>query len=98
MAITVSTDRLIPSSDARKNFGKLLEEIDENEKNYFVILNNGKVAAILVHPSFLATEIGEAFPDLEKLRTEWSRYTKTIGKALQKLEETDEKDLPPLFR
>ena len=94
----ISTDRLISSSEARKKFGALLNEIDGDEKKYFVITDNGKVTALLVHPDFVAAKVGEDFPNLEKLREEWSRYTKDIGDALTKLEKIDKKDLPPLFR
>lgn len=94
----ISTDRLISSSEARKKFGKLLEDIDENEKNYYVILENGKIKALLVHPHWLKEKEGEEFPDLEKLRREWGRYSKDISKALEHLDTLGKKDLPLLLR
>lgn len=98
MGIIISTDRLVSSSEARQKFGKLLDEIQENEKNYFVILENGKVTALLVHPHILNMGISEESFDLEKLRREWSRYTKEAASALEKLETKGEKELPLLLR
>lgn len=98
MAIIISTDRLISSSEARKKFGKLLDDIDENEKNYYVILDNGKVKALLVNPHMLIEQGEEEFPDLEKLRRSWDRYSNQVSEALSKLDKMDPKDLPPLLR
>lgn len=94
----ISTTRLISASEARKRFGQLLADVHENEKNYYVILENGKVAALLVHPHWLQETIGEDFPDLEKLRVEWGRYAKNISQALNALEKIDSDDLPALLK
>lgn len=98
MGIIISTDRLVSASEARSKLGKLIDEINEDEGKYFVILENGKVAALLVHPHFLHAEGGESFPDLEKLRREWTRYTKEISGALERLEKMDKEKIPPLLR
>ncbi len=41
--LIVSTDRLIPSSEARKRFGQLLDDVNSNESAYYVILEIGLV-------------------------------------------------------
>jgi hypothetical protein len=96
--IVISTDRLIGSSEARKKFGKLLKEVSAEEKNYYVIMENGKVTALLVHPHWLQEKEGHDFPNLEELRREWSRYTEDVSDAMDKIVEMDEKDLPPLLQ
>lgn len=98
MGIIISTDRLIASSQARKQIGQLIDNIQKNEGNYYVILENGKVAAVLVHPNWLKEKSGEEFPSLEKIRKEWNRNTKDIEDALEELEKIDEEDLPTLLK
>lgn len=98
MGIIISTDNLIPSSEARKRIGQLIDDIQKNEGNYYVLLNNGKVAALLVHPDWLEGKMDAEFTSLEKLRTEWNRYTKDISTSLDKLEKMDKKDLPELLK
>lgn len=75
----------------------MIDEIKENEGNYFVILENGKVAAVLVHPNSIKTG-EEEFPNLEKLRKEWDKHSKEISNALEKIEKTSPKKLPKLLR
>ena len=94
----ISTDRLISASEARKKLGQLLEEVHAHSKNYYVILENGKIAALLVHPDWLKEKSGEEFPDLEKLRKEWERYSKDISEAMENLEKIEKKDLPLLLQ
>lgn len=99
MSIIISTDKLIPTSEARKKMAQLLDDIQSDEKNYFVIMQNGKVAAVLVHPNWLKEKLGEEFPSLEKIRSaEWERYTQTIGEALKNLKKIGKKNLPTLLR
>lgn len=98
MGIIISTDRLISTSEARKQMAKLLDDIQTNEKHYYVILENGKVAALLVHPHWLSGQAGEDFPSLESVRKEWIRSTGHISEALEKLEMTERKKLPLLLR
>lgn len=96
--LIISTDHLISSSEARSKFGKLLGEITENEKNYFVILENGKVTALLVHPNWLKENNDEQYPDLEKLRQDWSRYQEEISNAMENLENIEQDKLPKLLK
>lgn len=96
--LIISTDRLVNSSEARKKFGKLIADVSENKGNYFVILDNGKVAALLVSPDWLKDKHEDEFPDLEKLREDWSRHTKTIAQAMDNLMDLSEKELPPLLK
>ena len=98
MGIIISTDRLIASSEARKQIGQLLDNIQKDEGNYYVILENGKVAAVLIHPNWLKEKSGEEFPSLEKIRKEWSRNTKDVTEALDALEKVEENDLPALLK
>lgn len=98
MGITISTDRLISSSEARKRIGQLIDEIQKNNGNYYVILENGKVAALLVHPNWLKEKSGEEFPSLEMIRKKWDTRAKDIAEALKKLEKIDKKDLPALLK
>lgn len=95
--LIISTDRLISSSEARSRFGKLLDEVSVNTGNYFVILENGKIAALLVHPDWLRDK-SEDFPDLEKLREDWGRYSGKIQDAMQNLEKLDKCNLPKLLK
>ena len=96
--LVISTDRLVSSSEARQKFGKLIAEVSANKGNYFVILDNGKVAALLVNPDWLKGKQDEEFPDLERLREDWSRYTENISEAMDHLMDLEEKQLPPLLR
>ncbi|MBI2634058.1 hypothetical protein HYW82_00105 [Candidatus Peregrinibacteria bacterium] len=96
--IIVSTDRLITASEARNKFGKLLDEISKNSKNYFVILDNGKVAGLLVAPDWLRDRDEVDYPDLETLRQEWDRYTQDISDAMDNIIATDSNDLPALLK
>lgn len=93
----ISTEKLISSSEARRRFGQLVADVNDNE-NYYVILDNGKVAAVLVHPHWLQEKRGETFPDLEKLREEWERYSGDVSKALEKLDNVASSSLPKLLR
>lgn len=96
--IIISTDRLVPASEARNKFGKLLEEISKDEESYFVILENGKLAAVLVHPFWLKNKIDNGFPSLESLRSGWKRHSEEIGSTLKKLSGMKKKNLPPLLQ
>lgn len=96
--IIISTDRLISSSEARSQFGKLVGEVSKNEGSYFVILENGKVAALLVNPNWLKDKNEENFPDLEKLRSDWNRYTTEIEEAMKQLDDMDKTTLPKLLK
>lgn len=98
MSLTISTDRLISSSEARKVFGKLLKDIAKNAGNYFAILENGKLAAILVHPNWLKDEANDSFPNLEQLRQDWTRHAADITKAMEKIMELDQAQLPKLLK
>ncbi len=98
MGIIISTDNLIPSSEARKKIGQLIDDIQKNNGNYYVILDNGKIAALLVHPDWLKDKMDTEFTSLEKIREEWNRYTKDISASLEKLEKMDKKDLPALLK
>ncbi len=97
-SLVISTDRLISSSEARNKFGKLLKDISINEGNYFVIMDNGKVSALLVHPKWLKDENGDGFPDLEKLREEWDRYSQPVAEAMEILMTMDQEALPALLK
>lgn len=96
--LIISTDRLISSSEARNQFGKLVGEVSENEGSYFVILENGKVAALLVNPNWLKDKDQENFPDLEKLRSDWNRYSTEIKDAMKQLGDLDKNALPKLLQ
>ncbi len=96
--LIISTDRLISSSQARMQFGKLVDEVSKNTGNYFVILENGKVAALLVNPAWLKDGDGNEFPDLESLRKDWGRYTGDIEDAMDNLEKMGKSDLPKLLK
>ena len=96
--LIISTDRLISSSDARSQFGKLVGEVSKNEGSYFVILDNGKVAALLVNPNWLKDKNEENFLDLETLRSDWNRYTTEIEEAMKQLDSLDKTTLPKLLK
>lgn len=96
--VIISTDRLITASEARNKFGKLLDEIAKNSKNYFVILDNGKVAGLLVAPDWLKDNDETEYPDLEKLRQEWDRYTEDISSAMDNIMTMDKSALPLLLK
>lgn len=98
MSLTISTDRLISSSEARKVFGKLLKDVSKNAGNYFAILENGKLAAILVHPNWLKDEADDTFPNLEQLRQDWNRYSQDINEAMDHLLTLDKDKLPKLLQ
>ncbi len=93
----ISTEKLISSSEARRRFGQLVSDVHDNE-NYYVILENGKVAAVLVHPLWLEKKKGENFPDLEKLREEWGRHSGEVSSSLEKLEAMDSSSIPKLLK
>ena len=96
--LIISTDKLIAASEARIKFGQLLEAVSSDKKNYFVILQNGKLAALLVHPQWLKEKSGSDFPDLEKIRTDWNRHEEDLQKGLEKIHSMDKKALPPLLQ
>lgn len=95
MAITISTDRLISATEARRNLGKLLSEVSEDVGHYYVILDGGKISAALVNEQWLEKT---PFPDLKALRSPWRRRQTIITAALKNLEKKKKKDLPPLLR
>ena len=96
--LIVSTDRLISSSEARKKFGQLVEDVSTHKGNYFVILDNGKVAALLVSPDWLNDKQNSDFPDMENIRKNWSHYTANVAEALDRLDDVKKEDLPSLLR
>lgn len=96
--LIVSTDRLIPSSEARKRFGQLLDDVNSNESAYYVILENGKVAGLLVHPAWLKKVEGTEDFNLEEIRKDWSRYSGDIAEALEEIDHLDPKELPKLLK
>lgn len=97
MPIKVSIDRLISSSEARKRFGFLLKEVSSDEMKYFVILDNGKVSALLVNPEWFSDH-EDAFPDLSTLRKSWKRSQKSVESALKKLDKVKPEQLPKFLR
>lgn len=97
-SLIISTDRLISASEARNKFGKLLDDISTNEGNYFVILDNGKVTALLVHPQWLKEKNDEKFPDLEELRSDWNRYSAKVTEAVEHIASLDQDALPALLK
>lgn len=97
-SLIISTERLISSSEARNKFGKLLKDIAGNESSYYVILDNGKVSALLVHPNWLKDEEKDGFPDLEKLREDWDRHSKPVARALDTIMSMNKKQLPSLLQ
>lgn len=96
--LVVSTDRLIAASEARSKFGKLVKEVSINEGSYYVILDNGKVSALIVNPKWLKNEEENSFPNLEELRENWDRYSKPVSEAMEAIMEMPEKDLPALLK
>lgn len=98
MAFLVSTDRLITSSEARKCFGKLIKDVSTHKDSYFVILDNGKIAALIVSPLFLQKSTDVVLPNLENIRSLWPRYSEEVRESLANLDAVDEKKLPKLLQ
>jgi len=96
--LIVSTDRLIQASDARSRLGQLVKDVSANEGNYYVILDNGKVSALIVNPRWLKNGDDESFPNLEEVRENWNRYSTSVSKAMENIAEMEEKDLPALLK
>lgn len=94
----ISTDRMINAAEARKSFGKMLQSVALDSTNYFVILQNGKLAALLVHPLWLKEKANGEFPNLEELRGSWRLRSADLGNALSTLSKLDKKHLPSLLK
>jgi len=98
MSLLVSSQNLINSSEARKTFGHLLEEVSLDEEKYFVILENGRVKALLVNPHWIEKGLSGDFPALKSLRMDWSRHQEGVEAALDILASTPANKLPKLLR
>lgn len=96
--LIVSTNQLVSASDARKKMGPMLDALSSDPGAYFVILQNGKLAGLLIHPDWLKEQGALPFPDLEKLRAHWGRYQKPIHEALDRLDTIDTKSLPEFLQ
>lgn len=96
--LIVSTTQLVSASDTRKKLGPMLDTLSSDPGSYFVILQNGKLAGLLVHPDLLKEKGDLPSLDLEKLRAHWGRYKKPIHDALDHLDAIDSKDLPLLLQ
>lgn len=96
--LIISTDRLINASEARQKFGQLLSVVSAATTNYYVILENGKVRALLVNPKWFQEKVGGIFPELETLRSDWGRHTVLISETLQNLRQKKKKNFPKLLQ
>jgi len=98
MSLLISSDKLISSSDARKSFGKLLKTVSSEEGEYFVILENGKIRALLVSPDWIEERSKETFPSLGTIRKSWDRNEEAITEALENLVTIPRNKRPPLLQ
>jgi hypothetical protein len=98
MSMLISTHNLINSSEARKNFAQLMQEVSADEEKYFVILENGKVKALLVNPHWIEKGLAGEFPVLKSLRVDWTRNQDLVEEALETLQNTPKNKVPKLLR
>lgn len=98
MELLISTDRLISSSEARKRFGCLLKEVASSQEHYFVILDNGKVSALLVNPEWMAIQSDKKFPNIKVLRQSWKSSKEPLQKAFKNLDKISVDQLPKLLQ
>lgn len=98
MSMLISTHNLINSSEARKNFAQLMQEVSADEEKYFVILENGKVKALLVNPHWIEKGLAGEFPVLKSLRVDWTRNQDLVDEALETLQKSPKDKLPKLLR
>lgn len=96
--LIISTDRLINASEARQKFGHLLSVVSAETTNYYVILENGRVRALLVNPQWFQEKMGGVFPELENLRSDWGRNTALVSETLKNLRHKKKKNLPKLLQ
>jgi len=67
------TTRIIPSTDAQNNFGRILDDVIQNDSRYVIKRRNTPQAILL------------SLPDFERLLTASEGERRAIGKVLREL-------------
>lgn len=67
-SLVINTDNLISISDLRKDLTQVVQKLESKEKEYFVLMENRKIVALIADPSYLKDIM--KIPQSEPLRLE----------------------------